>query len=116
MNVAVSITPTGQIDPRWGRADVVAVASVSGSDLNEWQEYDVRWSTLHDGGTEGSHHARVARFLREHAVRVVVVEHLGAGMQRMLDSMGIQVVTGASGDARQAAVAPAFGIVRPDHD
>ncbi|MHB2024445.1 MAG: NifB/NifX family molybdenum-iron cluster-binding protein, partial [Mycobacteriales bacterium] len=71
---------------------------------SDWRVHVVRWSTLHDGGTEGSHHARIARFLRENAVDVVVAEHLGAGMQRMLATMGIRLVTGASGDARQAVL------------
>lgn len=104
MNVAIAVTATGQVDPRWGRAEIVAVGSLSADGISDWREHEVRWSTLHDGGTEGSHHARIARFLRENAVDVVVAEHLGAGMQRMLATMGIRLVTGASGDARQAVL------------
>lgn len=103
MKVCVPITTGGQVDPRWGRAERVAVAEVSGSQVSDWQEFAVGWGTLHDQGTEGSHHARVARFLLDNKVQAVAVAHVGAGMQRMLDSMAIRVVAGLSGDARSAA-------------
>jgi len=41
-------------------------------------------------------------------VEEVVVDHMGQGMQRILDSMGITLVTGASGDAKCAAVAASW--------
>jgi len=103
MKVCVPITADGQVDPRWGRADRVAVAEVADGEIRDWQEATVAWGTLHDQGTEGAHHARVARFLRDNRVQAVAVHHAGPGMQRMLSSMAIQVVTGLSGDARSAA-------------
>lgn len=103
MRVCVPITGDGQVDPRWGRADRVAVADVIDGEICGWQEFTVGWGTLHDQGTEGSHHARVARFLRDHQVQAVAVQHVGPGMQRMLGSMAIRLVTGAGGDARSAA-------------
>ena len=60
------------------------------------------WDTLHDEGTEGAHHAWVARFLNDHRVEVVIAEHMGPGMTRMLTTMGIHVVLGAGGDAGTA--------------
>ncbi len=107
MKVCVPVTADGQVEPRWGRADRVAVADVAGGEIRGWQEFTVDWGTLHDQGTEGAHHARIARFLREHQVQAVAVHHVGPGMQRMLGSMGIQVVTGPGGDARDAARAAA---------
>lgn len=107
MNVAVPVTEDGQLDPRWGRADRVAVADVADGQIRDWQEYTVSWGSLHDEGTEGSHHARIATFLRQHEVQAVAVHHLGGGMQRMLTTMGIAVVTGLDGDARGAAQAAA---------
>jgi predicted Fe-Mo cluster-binding NifX family protein len=68
-----------------------------------WQELPVGWGTLHDEGTEGAHHGRVARFLRDNQVQAIAVHHLGAGMRRMLDTMAVRVVTGAGRDARGAA-------------
>jgi predicted Fe-Mo cluster-binding NifX family protein len=103
MKVCVPITADGQVDPRWGRADRVAVAEVADGQISDWQEFAVGWGTLHDQGTEGAHHARVARFLLDNKVQAVAVSHVGPGMQRMLGSMAIQVVTGLSGDARSAA-------------
>jgi hypothetical protein len=40
-------------------------------------------------------------------VDAIAVRHVGSGMQRMLDSMAIRVVTGPGGDARRAARAAA---------
>ncbi|MEP7191987.1 MAG: NifB/NifX family molybdenum-iron cluster-binding protein [Actinomycetota bacterium] len=93
------------IDPRWGRADWVAVADVVGGEIVSWREVEVSWSRLHDEGTPGSHHARVVTFLREHQVEAVVANHMGDGMVRTLDTMGLPVHLGAAGDARAAVLA-----------
>lgn len=103
MKVCVPLTADGQVDPRWGRADRVAVAEVADGQISDWQEFAVGWGALHDQGTEGAHHARVARFLRDNGVQAVAVHHVGPGMQRMLGSMEIRLVMGLSGDARNAA-------------
>ena len=42
------------------------------------------------------------KFLREQGVETVVAHHMGDGMTRMLNTMGIPVHLGASGDARTA--------------
>ena len=101
--VCVPVTVEGLLDPRWGRADRVAVATVSQDGIDDWEEFDVGWGSLHDAGTEGSHHARVARFLREHGVEAVVAHHMGAGMTHMLEKMGLTVRLGETGSAREAA-------------
>ena len=102
MRVCVPINSDGTVDPRWGRAERVAVAEVDNGMLTEWTEYDVGWGTLHDSGPEGAHHARIARFLRDHQVQAVAVNHVGAGMQRMLTTMSIRIDTDHRGDARAA--------------
>ena len=107
MKVCVPVTGDGEVDPRWGRAQRVAVADVAGGQIRDWQEFEVGWGTLHDEGTEGAHHARVARFLREHQVEAVAVQHVGAGMERMLGTMAIRIVAGPERDARAAARAAA---------
>ena len=104
MKVCVPITADRQVDPRWGRADRVALAEVADGEISDWQERAVGWGTLHDQGTEGAHHARIARFLRDNQVQAIAVHHVGPGMERMLGSMAIRVVTGLSGDARGAAL------------
>jgi len=105
VRVCVPITAEGEVDPRWGRADRVVVAGA----VRSWQQHDVGWASAHDAGTEGAHHARIARFLREQTVDTVAVDRVGAGMQRMLVSMGVRFVTGLSGDARAAAQAAGEG-------
>jgi len=105
MVICVPVTTEGLIDPRWGRADRVAIAETAGDGIASWQEFDVGWGTLHDEGTEGSHHARIARFLQEHHVQTVVADHMGPPMEHMLQQMGLAVHLGAAGDAREAAIA-----------
>ena len=104
MVICVPVTTEGLIDPSWGRADRVAITEVTGDAIGAWQEYDVGWRELHDAGTDGSHHARVARFLQEHHVEAVVANHMGMPMVHMLERMGVKVRLGAIGDAREAAV------------
>jgi predicted Fe-Mo cluster-binding NifX family protein len=104
MVICIPVTAEGLVDPRWGRADRVAVASVSDAAIDGWQDFDVGWGRLHDSGPEGAHHARIARFLREHDVRVVVADHMGPPMENMLRKMGIEVHLGAAGSAREAAL------------
>jgi predicted Fe-Mo cluster-binding NifX family protein len=105
MIVCAPVTRDGIIDPRWGRADWVAVADVDGDQIASWQEVEVSWSRLHDEGTPGSHHARVVTFLREHQIEAVVANHMGDGMVRTLDGMSLPVHLGAAGDARAAVLA-----------
>ncbi|MEZ5185049.1 MAG: NifB/NifX family molybdenum-iron cluster-binding protein [Candidatus Nanopelagicales bacterium] len=109
MKIAVATDPAGNVGHSWGKARTVAVADVVDGRIQRWDESEVGWDVSHDAGTHGSHHATVARFLREHAVAVVLVTKVGDGMARMLNTMGLRVVTGVTGDARvavqQAAVA-----------
>lgn len=104
--VAVPVGPDGvTVGPTWGKADRVALAVLAGQQLLDWEVKDVGWAASHDAGTHGAHHARVVRFLREHQVGVVVVDHVGEGMRRTLGSMGITLVEGASGEAKVAVLA-----------
>ena len=105
MIVCTPVTKEGMIDLRWGKADWVALADVVDGEIVSWQEVEVSWSRLHDEGTPGSHHARVVTFLREHQVEAVVANHMGDGMVRTLDTMGLPTYMGAAGDARAAVLA-----------
>ena len=105
MTTCIPVTTEGTVAHGWGRAPRVALAQVSDGRIESWTEEDVRWDVLHDEGTEGSHHARIARFLLDHDVSVVVAEHMGPGMSRMLSTIGIRAVLGAEGDARAAVSA-----------
>ena len=104
MVVCLPVTAEGVIDPRWGRAQRVALAQVTGDGVAGWKEFEVGWDSLHDEGTEGAHHARVARFLQENAVEAVVAGHMGPPMLHMLERMGVRVTLEATGSARTAAL------------
>lgn len=107
MIVCVVVDGSGEVGGGWGRARRVAVASVTDGVLTGWREVDVRWDEAHDEGTEGSHHARIVRFLRENDVGVVIAGHMGPPMQNTLTQLGVRLVLGASGDARAAVAAAA---------
>ena len=81
------------------------MANVDNGTLNDWNLVEVSWSRLHDEGSSARHHARVARFLLDHQVEVVVADHVGDGMVRMLDTMKIRLESGAEGEARSAVLA-----------
>ncbi len=106
MRVCVPITGDGSVDPRWGRAELLALAEVDDGELKSWEEFEVHWGESHEASTEARHHAEVARFLRDHSVEAVVADHMGPGMLAMLDRMKIRVRLGASGIARNAVVLP----------
>lgn len=107
MIVAVPVGPDGEVGHSWGKAPVVAVAHTSDGVITGWQEFPVGWDASHDAGTHGSHHATVVRFLRAEGIQLVLARHVGDGMRRMLDSMGIRLILGVQGDARQAVIAAA---------
>lgn len=110
--VTVAVPLEGdRVGPRWGKAATVVVAVVVDGDVVAWTEHPVGWDVSHDAGGEGQHHARVVRFLRDERVQVVTAEHVGEGMARMLDSMGIVLVLGAAGRARDAVLAAAAAAV-----
>lgn len=104
MSIATPVDDNGQIAPGWGRARQVAVATTDGDEISHWRVIRVGWDVAHDEGSEGAHHARVARFLIDHEVTTVVAEHMGPGMARMLATMGLTVLLGAHGDARAAVL------------
>lgn len=98
----IPVGPDGQVAHGWGRAAVVAVARIDDGVVSDWRTENVGWDVLHDEGPEGSHHARIVRFLQGNAVTLVVAGHMGEPMQNTLAKLGIRVVLGAHGDARDA--------------
>ncbi len=107
MIVCVALSADGSVGQGWGRAGRVAVAEIGPQGIGSWQEIQTDWDRLHDASTEGSHHARIARFLAEHRVEMVIAGHMGPGMQQMLGRMGIAIRLGAEGDPRQAVLGEA---------
>ena len=93
MNVMIPVRPDGSVEPRLGKAPMVAVAQVNNDGhITDWHTFQVEWDRLHDEGTEGSHHARIVRFLREHDVVACVATHAGMGMQRTLAAMKVPLL------------------------
>lgn len=105
VTVAVALAPGGMAGQGWGRAPRVAIARVEGERIQNWDEYDVGWDALHDEGSEGGHHARIARFLGDHGVELVLAGHMGPPMVQMLGRMGVRVRLGDAGDPRAAVIA-----------
>jgi predicted Fe-Mo cluster-binding NifX family protein len=107
MVICVPVTPEGLVDGGFGRAPRVAVIRVEDGEVAATEVHDVRWDELHDAGPEGSHHARIARFLIDNGVEGVAAGHVGPPMQHTMAKMGIRVWLGAAGDARAVAIAAA---------
>ncbi len=104
MRVCVPVTREGSVDPRWGRADRLALADVENAEIKSWKEMEVGWGEHHEASTEARHHALVARFLNENSVEAVVAGHMGPAMLAMLERMKIRVRLGMTGDAREATI------------
>jgi predicted Fe-Mo cluster-binding NifX family protein len=105
--VCIPVGDGGEVGGGWGRAHRVAVAEVTDGRVTRWEEHEVAWDEAHDTGTEGAHHARIVRFLKDQQVGAVVVGHVGAGMHHTMQKMGLAVHPGASGSAREAVLAAA---------
>lgn len=105
MIIATPVTEDGRSAAAWGRAHWVGVADVEDGAVRSWQIHEVGWDVSHDEGTHGSHHARIVRFLKEEGVQAVVVDHMGEGMQRVMNTMGIPLLPASPGDAQASVLA-----------
>jgi len=103
MIIATPVDAAGQSAHAWGRAHWVAVAEVTDT-ITSWDVHEVSWDDLHDSGTHGSHHARVVSFLKDHGIQAIVVDHVGEGMARMLDTMNIPLLPASAGDAKESVL------------
>ncbi|MDN5563466.1 MULTISPECIES: NifB/NifX family molybdenum-iron cluster-binding protein [Luteococcus] len=109
MIIATPTTADGQSAAAWGKAHWIGVADVQpgtdGPQVTAWQIHEVAWDESHDAGTHGSHHARIVRFLKEQGIQAVVVDHMGDGMQRVMNTMGIPLLPATPGDAQASVLA-----------
>ncbi len=105
MNVATPVTADGQSAAAWGKAHWIGVASVEDGAVTGWQVHEVGWDLSHDEGTHGSHHARIVRFLKDQAIDAVVVDHMGPGMVKVMQTMGIPLLPASPGDAQASVLA-----------
>ncbi len=105
MNIAIPVTGDGQVERSFGRAPMMAIATVDEGAITDWQVYDVKWDELHGDGCNGGHHARIVRFLRENDVSHVVIEHMGPPMINTLTKLGIGIHPASSQVATDAVLA-----------
>jgi predicted Fe-Mo cluster-binding NifX family protein len=113
MNICVPVTADGSVGSSWGRSPRMRIVRIEQGAIVAFEDHDVGWDTVHDAGSEGSHHARIARFLRDQGIEAVVAGHMGDPMVRMLEEMRIRVRLGATGAANAAALAMAADAGRP---
>ena len=104
MIIATPVTADGLVDPRWGKAHNVALAEILDGELMSWDEHEVKWDVLHDEGTEGSHHARIVKFLRENQVDAVIIRGCGESMLNTMQKMGLIIALDAEGVAQDIAL------------
>ena len=102
MFIATPVTSEGHSAAAWGKAHWIGVAEVIDGAVASWRIEEVAWDESHDSGTHGSHHARIVRFLKDESIDAVVVDHMGEGMVRVMNTMGIPILTATPGDARQS--------------
>ncbi|SER50789.1 Predicted Fe-Mo cluster-binding protein, NifX family [Propionibacterium cyclohexanicum] len=105
--VAIPVTPDEFVDPRFGRAPDVAIATVEDGAVVDWRVEHVGWDVLHDSSEHGQHHARVVRFMVANHVTAVGATEIGGGMLHSLHKLGPQIVLGVPTTmrARDAVVA-----------
>jgi predicted Fe-Mo cluster-binding NifX family protein len=104
MKLATPVDGAGNSAAAWGRAHWIAVAEVRDDAIADWQVEEVSWDVLHDE-SHGGHHARVVRFLLDHGIDAIVVDHVGEGMRRMLHRMKIPTLAATPGDAQASVLA-----------
>ena len=107
MIIATPVTADGQSAAAWGKAHWIGVATLEDGAVTDWQVHEVAWDVSHDAGTHGSHHARIVRFLKDHAIAAVVVDHMGPGMVQVMETMGIPLLPASPGDAQASVLAAA---------
>ena len=107
--IVVAVNVAGdQVGGGWGRAHTVALATIARGTIVSWEEIEVGWDVSHDtASSEGSHHASIVRFLRDHDVRAVVTGHMGPPMAQTMRKLDVFPLVNATGDARDAALAGA---------
>ncbi len=103
LHIAININGT-HVGSGLGKAHTMAVATITDNTIVSWDEYEVGWDALHGQGPEGTHHARIVRFMREHNIDVVITGHMGAPMLNTITKLGVKPVIDIIGDARQAAL------------
>ena len=77
--ICIPVADDGQVGHSWGKARTLAVATVQDGTVTSWHTQTVDWDVSKAQGTEGAHHARVARFIKDNAVTDVLARLLIPG-------------------------------------
>lgn len=141
MKIAVAVLSNGMVNAHFGRANRIAFATVENKEIVDWKEEDAPFAAMHDEedhhdhgmhqhedhhgdgehhhdhdhshghGHSGKHQETIKNYLVEHGVDLLLVDHAGPGLNRVLQETKMKVVTGAKGKARevvQAAIDQGF--------
>lgn len=123
MKVAVAVLPNGMVNAHFGRANKLAFATIENKQIISWEEVAAPFAETHghdhhhehehgyhhhdhDHNHEhGHHHQAIKNFLVEHQVDLVLLDHAGPGMQKVINETDIKIVIGAKGNAKDAVQA-----------
>ena len=124
MRVAVAVLPNGMINAHFGRANTLAIATIENKTVANWEEVKVPFEETHgDHGHhdhhhdhdhdhdhhhhhhQPGHHEGIKNLLVAQNVDMVLLDHAGPGMQKVMDETEIKIVVGAKGNAQDAVQA-----------
>lgn len=123
MKVAVAVLPNGMINAHFGRANKLAFATIENDQITNWQEVDVPFEDTHGDHDHHhdhnhdhehghghhhhspGHHEGIKNFLVDSQVDVVLLDHAGPGMQKVMNETNIKIVVGAKGSAKDSVQA-----------
>ncbi|WP_028986760.1 NifB/NifX family molybdenum-iron cluster-binding protein [Thermicanus aegyptius] len=127
MKVAVAVLPNGMVNAHFGRANRIAFAVVEEKEIKEWTEEEAPFAATHGedshdhhpydhddhphehqhghGHHSANHQEIIKNYLVDHGVDLLLVDHAGPGLKRVLQETKIKVVTGARGRAREVVQA-----------
>ena len=57
MRVAIAVLRSGRMNPHFGRAKTLAIATVENGTITQWEEVESDFAHLHPGHHHGPHHA-----------------------------------------------------------
>ena len=103
MNIAVHVDGDA-VGGGLGRAHWMAIATIEGGEITNWEEFEVGWDELHGTGAPGTHHARIVRFMREHDAQAVVTGHMGPPMVNTMTKLKCRPFTEMFGNAKEMAL------------
>ncbi|WP_339063671.1 NifB/NifX family molybdenum-iron cluster-binding protein [Tepidibacillus marianensis] len=119
MKVAVAVLPNGMVNAHFGRANKLALATIENGQISNWEEIEVPFAETHGDHDHGhdhnhdhhdhhhapDHHEGIKNLLVEQEVDMVLLDHAGPGMQKVINETTIKIVVGAKGNAREVVQA-----------